>query len=168
MRPGDAIQWRCDDSGNKGVIRGWKDSPYDLRFPRPVAQPDWVSVAVPAEVAATLRGILMLDADTQRYVFRARATPGGAELLGSVDDLDELVGFVAAEANNDGNRANKNVSTTPWRCCSTTPWRRCPTRRATYILRAARGVKRTAHPHRPPSATPSAIRTNSVAETLPS
>jgi len=100
----DAIHWSCDACGDDGVIRGWEDSPFDLRLRRPVAQPGWMTVPVPAEVAATLREIIVLDTESERYVFRARATPDGAELLGTVEDLDELVGFVAAEANHEENR----------------------------------------------------------------
>jgi hypothetical protein len=37
-------------------------------------------------------------------VFGMRARPGGAALLTSADDLEELIGFVAAEANHEPNR----------------------------------------------------------------
>ncbi|MGH9112494.1 MAG: hypothetical protein ACRDZN_09410 [Acidimicrobiales bacterium] len=47
---------------------------------------------------------MILDPDAERFVFRARATPPGAELVGSVEDLDELIGFVAAEANHEDDR----------------------------------------------------------------
>jgi len=104
LRSADAVHWSCDACGDDGVIRGWEDSPYDLRLRRPVAQPGWMTVPVPAEVAATLREIIVLDTETERYVFRARATPDGAELLGTIEDLDELVGFVAAEANHEESR----------------------------------------------------------------
>ena len=104
LRSADAIQWSCDACGDDGVIRGWEDSPYDLRLRRPMAPQGWMTVPVPAEVAATLREIIVLDTETERYVFRARATLEGAELLGTIDDLDELVGFVAADANHEENR----------------------------------------------------------------
>ncbi len=62
---------------------------------------------MPGEVVATLRGIMVLDSDTERYVFRARATPKGAELLGSIANLEELVGFVAAEGNHEEDRRRR-------------------------------------------------------------
>jgi len=46
----------------------------------------------------------LLDTDCERLVFRIRAHNGHAILAATDDDLDELIGFVAAEANNEPNR----------------------------------------------------------------
>ena len=61
-------------------------------------------MVVPADVAATLRALQLLDSDTERFVFRARATDDGVVLVGDDDDLDELIGYVAAEANHEDDR----------------------------------------------------------------
>jgi hypothetical protein len=49
----------------------------------------------------------LLDADCERLVFRIRAHNDGAVLPASNDDLDELIGFVAAEANHEPNRRRR-------------------------------------------------------------
>ena len=46
----------------------------------------------------------MLDTDCERLVFRIRAHNDHAILAATDDDLDELIGFVAAEANHEPNR----------------------------------------------------------------
>jgi hypothetical protein len=41
-------------------------------------------------------------------VFGTRAHPDGAVLVASADDLEELIGFVAAEANHEPNRRHQH------------------------------------------------------------
>jgi len=50
----------------------------------------------------------MLEPDGERLVFGMRAHPEGAILLASADDLEELIGFVAAEANHEPNRRRQH------------------------------------------------------------
>ena len=49
----------------------------------------------------------MLDTDCERLVFRIRAHSDHAILAATGDDLDELIGFVAAEANHEPNRRHQ-------------------------------------------------------------
>jgi hypothetical protein len=61
-------------------------------------------IAVTDEVASVLRDLRFLDTDSERVVFGMRAG-GGRIVLAAIDDeLDELVGLVAAEANHETNR----------------------------------------------------------------
>lgn len=101
-----SVRWQCSSCGDEGIISGWERSPYDLRSAgaAPPADDDLLHVVVSPEVAATLRGLLLLDTESERVVFRARATGDGIVLSLSADDLDELVGFVAAEANHEEDR----------------------------------------------------------------
>lgn len=100
-----SIAWRCTSCGDEGVISGWERSPFDLR-PRHARQEsaDMRRVVIPADAAAALRELQLLDSDTERLVFRAEADEAGVALLVDDDDLDELVGCVAAEANHEENR----------------------------------------------------------------
>lgn len=45
-----------------------------------------------------------VDTAGERLVFRARTIKEGIVLFGNEDDLDELIGFVAAEANHEEDR----------------------------------------------------------------
>ena len=103
-----SIAWYCTSCGDEGVISGWERSPYDLRprHPRPRTA-DARRVVVPAGTAATLRDLRLLDSDTERFVFRAAVSEEGIVLVGDDDDLDELMGYVAAEANHEPNRSRQ-------------------------------------------------------------
>ncbi len=61
-------------------------------------------MVVSDEVAATLRDLVLVDTDGERLVFSARTTSRGLVLAADDDDLDELAGFVAAEANHESDR----------------------------------------------------------------
>lgn len=98
------IWWQCVSCRDDGVIRGWEESWCDLRTRRPAVQPELHAVRVDEEAASTVRDIQILDTEMERLVYRARGTEGGVVLLVSADELDELLGFVAAEANHEPNR----------------------------------------------------------------
>ena len=100
-----SIAWGCTSCGDEGVISGWEGSPYDLRSRRQRARSaDVRRVVIPAAAAATLRELQLLDSETERLVFRAEASEEGIVLVGDDDDLEELTGYVAAEANHEDNR----------------------------------------------------------------
>lgn len=63
-------------------------------------------MVVPAEVAATLRELRLVDTAGERLVFRARLADDAesAELAAGEDGLEELLGYVAAEANHEKDR----------------------------------------------------------------
>lgn len=98
-----SIQWRCTACGDEGVISGWERSPFDLRHHRDDAG-DTLEVVIPPDVAATLRTLLLLDTTGEQIVFRARPSAEGIVLAADEDDLDELTGYVAAEANHEHDR----------------------------------------------------------------
>jgi hypothetical protein len=102
-----SIEWRCTACGDEGVIRGWEWSVFDLRPRRPelVSMPN-VRVMIPAQVAATLRDLRLVDTAGERLVFRARLADDADSvvLAAGDDDLEELLGYVAAEANHEKDR----------------------------------------------------------------
>jgi hypothetical protein len=102
---GAPIWWHCsacEDEG--GVISNWEDTPFDLRRRRLTLAKVAREIAIPDEVAGALRELQLLDTDCERLVFAIRARDGHAILAATDDDLDELIGFVAAEANNEPGR----------------------------------------------------------------
>jgi hypothetical protein len=97
-----SIHWWCTSCGDEGVISGWEESPFDLRAHGVLrAVGEARRAVVPAEVAATLRTLMLLDTDSERLVFRATVTDEGVVLAGDHDDFEELIGYVAAEANHE-------------------------------------------------------------------
>ena len=90
------------------MISNWADSPYDLRRRRSSVAGDLKEVIVSDTTAAVLRDLMLLDPDCERLVYGMRAHPNGAALLTNADDLEELIGFVAAEANHEPNRRRQD------------------------------------------------------------
>lgn len=102
--PPAPIQWRCSVCDDEGVISNWADSAYDLRRRRLTAVAAVHEVVITDEVASALRELVLLDPDCERLVYGMRAHKRGAALAATEDDLEELIGFVAAEANHEPNR----------------------------------------------------------------
>jgi len=102
--PGAQIRWQCSVCDDAGVISNWEDSPFNLRRRGLTLAESVNEIVIPYEVAAALRDLHLLDADCERLVFRIRAHHDGAVLAATDDDLEELIGFVAAEANHEPNR----------------------------------------------------------------
>jgi hypothetical protein len=55
-------------------------------------------------VAATLRELMYLDVECERLVFQMHSSAKGTSLSASAEELDELLGFIAANANHETNR----------------------------------------------------------------
>jgi hypothetical protein len=98
------IRWQCTACDDTGVISNWEDSPFDLRRRQLTLAEPVREIAIPDEVAAALRDMQLLDTDCERLVFAIRARDDHAILAATDDDLDELIGYVAAEANNEPSR----------------------------------------------------------------
>lgn len=94
------IEWRCPSCGDEGVISRWETHPSTSGGPGPSgpAKPTSSPLSL-EEVAATLRDLRLLDSDRERIVFGARLTSEDIVLPANDEDLDELIGFIAAEAN---------------------------------------------------------------------
>lgn len=101
---GAPIRWQCSVCGDEGIISNWEDSPFDLRRRRLALVGSVNQIVIADEVAVALRELRLLDLDCERLVFGIRAHNDGAVLAATDDDLDELIGFVAAEANHEPNR----------------------------------------------------------------
>jgi hypothetical protein len=78
---------------------------YDLRQPLSLSddQPRHETL-VTDELAATLRELMFLDVECERLVFQMDSSSEGIVLIASADELDELLGFIAANANHETNR----------------------------------------------------------------
>ena len=101
------IRWQCSVCDDQGVISNWEDSAFDLRrrhltLAQPVTQ-----IGIAYAIAAALRDLQLPDSDCERLVFAIRADDDHAILAATDDDLDELIGFVAAEANHEPSRSRR-------------------------------------------------------------
>lgn len=97
------IRWQCSACEDQGVISNWAGSPFDLR-PRGLNAAEAVDeIVIPTDVATTLQQLQLLDPDCERIVFRSRPHRDGALLAATADGLEELIGYVAAEANHEPN-----------------------------------------------------------------
>jgi hypothetical protein len=105
--PPAPIRWQCSLCDDAGVISNWEGTPYDLRRRQLTLAGAANEVIVTDEVAATLRELRLLDADSERLVFRMRDHSDGAALQATEDELEELIGFVAAEANHEPNQRRR-------------------------------------------------------------
>jgi hypothetical protein len=105
--PPAPIRWQCSVCDDEGIISNWADSPFDLRRRRLTLAHPVNELVIPNEVAAVLRELQLPDADCERVVFRIRARNDHAVLPATGDDLDELIGFVAAEANHEPSRRRR-------------------------------------------------------------
>lgn len=102
-----SIRWHCNVCGDEGVISGWERSDFDLRARRREPGSNPLRVVIAAEVAVTLRSLVLVDSDGERLIFRAGVAEEGVVLDTDEDNLDELLGFVAAEANHEEDRRRR-------------------------------------------------------------
>jgi hypothetical protein len=116
---GTPIRWQCSICEDEGVVSNWEDSPFDLRRRRLALAGAANEIVISDQVAAALRELRLLDTDCERLVFRIRAHDDGAILAATDDDLDELIGFVAAEANHEPSRRRQQRLDTAFDALST-------------------------------------------------
>jgi hypothetical protein len=105
--PESPIRWQCSVCEDTGVISNWKDSLFDLRRRQLTVAEATNEIVISNEVAAALRDLQLLDPDCERLIFRIRGHHDGAVLSVTDDDLDDLIGSVAAEANHEPNRRRR-------------------------------------------------------------
>jgi hypothetical protein len=103
-QPAAPIGWRCGVCDDEGVISNWEDSPFDLQRQGLAVADAVTEIVISDQVAAALRDLRQLDTDCERLVFRIRAHNDRVVLAATAEDLDELIGYVAAEANHEPNR----------------------------------------------------------------
>jgi hypothetical protein len=101
------IRWQCSVCDDEGMISNWDDSPFDLRRRQLTLAGAVREIVIADEIAAALRCLRLLDSDCERVVFAIRARGEHVILAATGDDLDELIWFVAAEANHEPSRSRR-------------------------------------------------------------
>jgi hypothetical protein len=101
------IGWECTGCGDQGTVSGWQDTPYDLKDGRGGSAGTAQDISVPDDVVASLRETLLLDTDCEAVIYAARTVSGRIVLSATDEQLDELLGYLAAEANHETNRRRR-------------------------------------------------------------
>ena len=101
--PCPRIEWACPACSEEGVISGWEGSPWDLS-PALTTDGDVRVALLSSDQYRRLLGLRLLDTDSLRVVYAARLTGAGVIVSASEEDLDNLIGYVAEEANNETDR----------------------------------------------------------------
>ena len=98
------IAWSCDTCGDEGVISGWEGSPTDCSGVNDsYAGGGELVLLVARELYELIRGVLLLDDACKLLVARAEGTAAGVVLSGQISAFEELVEYVASEANAETN-----------------------------------------------------------------
>ncbi len=104
-RTNGEIAWSCDACGDEGVISGWEGSPADVSgLDDSYAEGEEVMLLITRELFEVIRGVLLLDDACEQLVARAEGSAAGVVLTGRTGAFEELVGYVASEANAETNR----------------------------------------------------------------
>lgn len=99
------IAWSCDACGEEGVISGWEGSPADVSaLDDSYAVGDKVALVIARELFDAIWGVLLLDDACELLVARAEGSRAGVVLTGPAGAFDELVEYIASEANAETDR----------------------------------------------------------------
>lgn len=101
------VGWECTSCDDEGRVSGWQQTPYDLRCDRAVSTGTAKDIGVSDDVVASLRETLLLDSDCERVVYAARSGHEQVQLSATDEQLDELLGYLAAEANHEADRRRR-------------------------------------------------------------
>lgn len=105
------IEWHCSSCDDQGVISNWKESTWDLsqHAGRQETAAKSGEVLVSEEELGELRNILVLDSVNKRVIDGATVAPGGFVLRGSEDNFEDLLGYIATEANREHDPRRRQV-----------------------------------------------------------
>ena len=91
------VRWQCPGCADEGLVRQWRDTPWD--FSKIPAEPFEVEVVLTLEEHEILRTISLWDPEPERLFAAAERIDEGVLLSGSLEALEHLTGYVAAESN---------------------------------------------------------------------
>ncbi len=104
-RTNGKIGWNCDACGDEGVISGWEGTPADVSgLDDSYAEGDEVPLRIARELFEVIRGVLLLDDACELLIARAEGSAAGVVLTGRTGAFEELVEYVASEANAETDR----------------------------------------------------------------
>jgi hypothetical protein len=102
------INWQCSACDDKGIIRGWRETMWDLSGQARATHPE-VKVTLSRREFMVLDRILGLDRQAERVVCAAITTDSGILLTGGVWEINHLAGFVVHESANTSTLSRRKV-----------------------------------------------------------
>lgn len=106
------VAWECPWCRDKGVIRNWRGTGWDLtdKVASSNNGEQRITVVLSGEQYDVLRkGSVAFDAECKRIVLGAVTTRGGIEIKGTIGELDYFLECLAAEANHEANSAKRRL-----------------------------------------------------------
>jgi hypothetical protein len=100
------IQWGCPTCHDRGIIRNWRGTPWDVSRPGRVDE-DEIEVVLAEEAYRLLEGNPLLDPASDRLVHGGKRHRRGISIEGSAPDLDILLEDVMALANDEQSRGRQ-------------------------------------------------------------
>lgn len=106
------LVWWCSECGDSGVIQNWKGTPWNRAHVRNRGKiensGDYCEVILSDKEFELLNEISILEPGAQKivdsYIFISR----GFLLVGTVENMDDLIGYIAFEANFEQNQRRQN------------------------------------------------------------
>jgi hypothetical protein len=96
--------WWCPSCGDNGQIQNWKGIPFNRAYTRGANganKDEFCEVLLTNKEYGLLSEIAILESGAENAVQNARMVESGMMLLGSIDSLDHLLGYIAFEANHE-------------------------------------------------------------------
>lgn len=98
-----AIQWNCFICGDNGFIYDWKNTKWDMRFT------DLIPVRLHVEERDLILKETLAGPDLTDRLESAKQVTDSVVVYYSSEELDNLIGYVAAEANHNPDRKMQEI-----------------------------------------------------------
>ena len=103
------IEWECPSCADKGVIHNWQSSPWNLSRWRPQEGGPNFEVVLTEQEYDELKNCLVTSPEDDRIIYGATYTGESIILRASGEDFDEFAGYLAFNANHEGNRRRQLI-----------------------------------------------------------
>jgi hypothetical protein len=98
------LRWWCPVCGDSGVINTWKGIPWKKSHIRSINgsnNNEFCEIVLPLKDFELLKQISILEPTAENVVQNAMQVKDGMILIGTVDAIDTLIGYIAFEANHE-------------------------------------------------------------------
>lgn len=104
-----SVEWHCSFCDDQGVITNWKGTRWDLSRWCCSTEPKLRELMLTHEELRELRNNLTFDPECECLIWGAILTPNGIVMRATDEELDDLLGFIAAESNHEEKKRRRNI-----------------------------------------------------------